>query len=107
MKTHPADGLYYVTYNMLLNAGACYVAGAIANHFTTDPQFEQIPITLHNVSWLDTMHGGLHWASARMFDRDKVTESEYDSFLSGSGRGRSKAFMDMLLSRAKREGLVR
>lgn len=102
---HKADGLYYVTYDMLREAGACHVAELVRNEFKAG-DYTKIPITKHNVAWLYNSYGGLYWAALRMLEKGKVTDDEHTKF-DYSDNNIAQAFMDMLLSRAKREGLVK
>ena len=115
---HKADGLYYVTRNMLAKVNACAIgrAQAVPNKGASEP----LPITLKEARRLgDFPRSRLTWAAIILHSSGRITDAEIavyrnqrDHISRFSAQRRqpmqqAQAFMDLLHARAKREGLVK
>lgn len=107
--THPADGLYYLDAEMLARGDACRTG---IRAFEAVAGGTSAPLTLQLVIEVQSLCSCIAWAASVMGEGRKVTTGEYWQFSSEyrgarSTRAAARAFMDLLLARAKREGLVR
>lgn len=107
-KEHPADGIYYVDYKMLVRYRACDFHRERWYRFFG---FGRVPLTLKVVSKMHTSTNHcVGWAVYKMNDKWKITASEFKAYVDAIERGNDytedgrRAFMDLLAARARREG---
>ena len=105
---HEADGLYYLTKQMLVDGYAC--RPGVDEAFGERKQ--RAVATLRSVTRFgDRPYTRLGWLADRMRELGKITDDEWQSYdrardNAQSSINQAQAFMDLLLARAKREGLV-
>jgi len=107
-KEHPADGLYYLDLELLERAYACSRQRARWQSFFGR---KRVPITL---AVLRKMHNNfnrtLGWGAAHMRARSKISDAEIRAFdsiyfsMDSNSETERRAFMDLLATRARREG---
>lgn len=118
--THPADGLYYVTTAMLRKIGACNEQVSLFKQATGG----YMEVTLENMYQLNDAFFAFRSIGPQLAagvslaqKHGKFTQDECDDYGRGYRFGtlsphppsnlNASRFMDLLLRRAKREGLVR
>lgn len=107
--SHPADGLYDTSAAELRKAGACQ---GQSDRFRAMFGRGRVLMTLENVTKArDGFGAHLSIAVKLMNDRERVTVSEAHAFdrvywPAGNSKVEAKAFMDLLLARAIREGRI-
>lgn len=108
-KDHPAEGLYYVTVQMLENVNACPLGvGAVLRRARS--RTRKVPITRQLLR--EVMASGavvpLFWATDKMIERGRITYSEASRVTLCGGEGEKiERFLDLLAVRARREGRLR
>lgn len=100
---HPADGLYYFDRDMLNRTPMCPMARRDISRFMGVRA--KVPVTLANIERLWRGYSG--WVnpvaiSWRLFDAGKVRREDLLSTISTP-----RDLMDLLLLRARREGLIK
>lgn len=114
--THLADGLYGISYNKLVSLGACVHARILFVDYaqTNIPNWTHdmvVPVTADIVWHVHSELRAVFWLVDFMSSRKRITKREYDYFRlaytpAPHGFPEVAVFMDLLLKRAKREGLL-
>ena len=131
MNTHPADGLYGLSVNDVYdgnkldlchsarNVFAMLAHGKRQDDLTTEETTQLMPVTLELLlrcaDFADEISNDFdvfNNAALMMRNRGYVTDENYDTFYdkfgeTDDGFNVAKAFMDMLLRRAKHDGLIK
>lgn len=106
-ETHPADGLYYLSEALLERDAACLPQ---RNRWSAYYGGARVEITMNVVR---VMHAGhnrvVYWAAYMMWMNSKITTEEWSHFerewcLYNTEERERMAFMDLLATRARREG---
>ena len=101
---HPADGIYYVTGEMLKRRGACNAYRSLMRVANANDMDEPILITRDILRKFQAEDSGFAWAMDKMLDSGIVTGAEAHFYYVSCSWDLSKGFMDILQARAKREG---
>jgi hypothetical protein len=109
--THPADGHYYISYDMLRYEGACR---GHREQWVNHNGFGKVPVTLanltrHCINEVDTTGNPVYWLLEHMHNNHMITNTEFqDSYMQYTGNRAEEAriLMDVLLQRARREGRI-
>lgn len=118
---HPADGIYATSKARLMEEGACSngiedfcFSARVLGYSVTDNT--QVPITLSLLCSIMERHPFMGWVINKMFERRLITRREkldaglacfnQDLLTVSSRREGALIIMDLLLTRAKREGRI-
>lgn len=119
MAKHKADGLYYVTYDMLARNGAC--STLLTKFLHKFGRKAKVPVTLDLAVEFEQLETTVSWVIGRLLWKkshlDALTDRYYDradAIFSKYGysdneakpKAIARAGMDFLWQRAKLEGLV-
>ncbi len=111
-KEHPADDIYWFSSARLSNLGACsggHDDWAAASGSTPRTDMRQVPVTLALATKMAT-RGRVYWAVMKMLAHKRITKDEFNKIHKQLDHDWfnynrvAKAFMDLLATRAKREG---